>query len=297
MTPETGVSRTNWLLENENLVNDLKKSRLLKNVSDQFFMEMINISEVINFPSDSVIIREGQFNKYLYFLLQGKVSLLIGSELIMEMSRIGDVFGEINTVNETVFFLSAVAKSSLVLLRLDLVELENSDNKISDNFLAICNEIINLSLIDKIRILIHRSKNYTLIQNQLRETRSLLNTIKRKSSSEEELKAEELLDTLPDLLIYLDQEGTIKRINPSSNPRLQYEFENFVGKNFTEVEELPPSLRELGMNTLINAMETHEDQQVDFHLEIAETEVTFEARVIVTDKQEVLILIREYPIR
>ncbi|MDH5560632.1 MAG: cyclic nucleotide-binding domain-containing protein [Deltaproteobacteria bacterium] len=291
-TDDKVYTKTNWLLENEQLADDLKESRLFKGLSEMFFTELLSRSEVVHFSQNNVILREGQFNQYLYFLLQGKIEISAGGESILDFSRVGDIFGEVCITTEPVFFYSVIAKSQVLLLRLSVQDISNNSSNEKDIFFREdCTTITNRALIEKLKIFVQLAKQLQVATRQLGDTRKVLKHLKTETK-QNEFKALAVLEALPELVIYLDRDGKILKIKPSIHEKLAFDHQKYVGENIADIQNVPSDLKELAINSLIDAMESQENKTLVFQLPDDPDSTNFEARIIIINKQEIAIMIR-----
>lgn len=66
-------------------------------LSEEALLDLLKHSELITFKPDEVMIREGDFNHFLYLLTQGTVHVVANDEILAELG-VGDVVGEISTI-------------------------------------------------------------------------------------------------------------------------------------------------------------------------------------------------------
>ena len=87
------------LTENEKIIEFLKESRLFSHWPDELIQRLIPLSEFLDFPVGAEILKEGQLNDRVYFLVSGQVSVIAGEETILDLKRRGDIFGEMSVIS------------------------------------------------------------------------------------------------------------------------------------------------------------------------------------------------------
>lgn len=101
----------------------LKKSPLFKNMSDYQIRKSILISEYIDVADGKKIIEEGTYGRNMYLLLSGGAVVIHQGEEIKKL-EVGDVFGEIGFVRETLRTADVVARGPVQLLKFDYQRLQ-----------------------------------------------------------------------------------------------------------------------------------------------------------------------------
>jgi len=104
-----------------NLISALAKSPLLKllgknNPHCQEFRAMLEASEIREYHTGQVIIREGQQSDRMYFLASGRVKVLHEGKVLAVLSQIGDVFGEIGPLTGALRSATVVAAEEVTCL-------------------------------------------------------------------------------------------------------------------------------------------------------------------------------------
>jgi CRP-like cAMP-binding protein len=85
--------------ELELIFKHLKKSRYLKKIDDHKLLKLANISRLQRFQKGSILLRQNEMNKEIYVILQGEVSVFVDGEFLYNMSRSGDVLGEMSVIS------------------------------------------------------------------------------------------------------------------------------------------------------------------------------------------------------
>ena len=128
------------------------------------------------------------------------------------------------------------------------------------------------------------------------EIQTVGKNITHKKSIEEKQKASEkinsiLLNSLPDLVFYIQNDGTYLGVHTQNEELLFTEPKNFIGKKLTEV--LPPDLAEASMETIQKAIESKQPVIYTYSLLIAGKLRNYENRVLPVNDHEVISVIRD----
>ena len=89
-------------------VKNLKKVRILKNLSEIDLLELSKVVTIETFKENKIISQEGELSKKFYIIKEGKVKLYKKSNFIREIDQ-GGFFGEIPETTGTVIFFTAIA--------------------------------------------------------------------------------------------------------------------------------------------------------------------------------------------
>lgn len=134
------------------------------------------------------------------------------------------------------------------------------------------------------------------VNGEIIEIQTVGKNITHKKALEEKQKTSEkinsiLLNSLPDLVFYIQNDGTYLGVHTQNEDLLLTEPRNFIGKKITEV--LPPDLAETSMNTIRKAIETKQPVIYTYNLLIAGKTRNYENRVLPVNDLEVISVIRD----
>jgi len=100
---------------NDTILDYLKKSRLFSHLSEEILQKLIPLSELSSYPEGTEILKEGQENDKVFFLIEGTVAVYAGGELILRLKRAGDIFGEMSIISHNVCSASVFAETQVHL--------------------------------------------------------------------------------------------------------------------------------------------------------------------------------------
>ncbi len=116
-----------------------------------------------------------------------------------------------------------------------------------------------------------------------------------KNLSASEAKTSALLDAIPDLMFQISRSGKILDYKDGSNMGLYVPPESFMNKHLREIFS-----KELADQTLLfveRALETHQVQVFEYQLPFEDTVPDYEARMVVSGKDKVLVIVRDITVR
>lgn len=113
------------MIESKYLKNDVKNIQRLFAVPTLHKFEkeslgrLLKLSKIRRYDSDECIIREGDQDPWLYFLLSGRVRVEKGGVEIFKINKIGDLFGEMRIVDSSSRSASVYAETLTTCLAIN----------------------------------------------------------------------------------------------------------------------------------------------------------------------------------
>ncbi len=123
------------LKENIELVHYLKELPTLQFFGKEDLKKILHFSKLKKYKPGEMIIEEGSADKWVYFLISGKVKIIKHGEQIDELQRTGDIFGEMCVIDGGPRSASVCAAGEVVCLATDVSFV---DNLIADDQIAFC---------------------------------------------------------------------------------------------------------------------------------------------------------------
>jgi PAS domain-containing protein len=121
-----------------------------------------------------------------------------------------------------------------------------------------------------------------------------ISELKRAKNKLKHLKAIHLqLETvLPDIMLNLTKEGTIKDFHADKSSSLYFPKESMIGKNLKEFS-LPESVFLELEKTFSQVMETGNSHKIRYHFEVEKTAYTYEACFLKSDSEELMVVLKK----
>ncbi len=231
------------------LLDCFRQSRLSERVGEDFFSCFLPFSSLLTFNEGDEILTEGTKTSEIHFLVSGCVAVYSGGELIIKLNRKGDIFGEMNAIDNQPVSITAIADTPKCLIcRIDksfFDEIENKNqNKVGYEFY----KILASGLTDKLKQTISKARQNEIMNRHLEEHKKSLKKALRQSraaridlqSSEERFKA--LFTNAADAMFIHTTEGNIFDANNESCQRLGYTLEDYSELSMAQI--CPPELVE-----------------------------------------------------
>jgi CRP-like cAMP-binding protein len=92
---------------------------LFKTFSEEQLDDVLNSSNLLDCDVGDAIIKEGSIDSRIYILLSGSLEVRIGGKHVANITRSGEVFGELALVNQDKRLASVVAGTKAVCLAVD----------------------------------------------------------------------------------------------------------------------------------------------------------------------------------
>jgi len=143
------------LNKNEVLIQKLRESRFFEVLKDEFIEETIApITELKNHQVGEVLLKQGDLNKNLFFILKGAVDVYTDDQFILTLKRCGDIFGEMSVISNRPCAGTVVVKEAVEIMELNISKLD----KEKDEVLLMFYKLFSLIMTDKLALTTHKAK-------------------------------------------------------------------------------------------------------------------------------------------
>ncbi len=143
---------TDSLNENKEIIEKLNSIPVLKNFNDKDIQGMLKLSKVIRYERGETIIKEGQYDNWIYFIIQGKVGIKKQDETIGVLKQKGDIFGEMGIIDGSPRSATIMAIDETFCLALDASYSDRLQNEEKFNFNCILYQIFAQILAVRLRL-------------------------------------------------------------------------------------------------------------------------------------------------
>ncbi len=120
---------TKYLKDNIQNIQKLMTIPALKNFEARNLGKLLKLSKVREYEAGELIIKEGDVDPWLYFLLSGKIKIVKRGIEINEITRIGEIFGEMRVVDCMGRSASVYAMEKTICLAVDTSAKNNLANE------------------------------------------------------------------------------------------------------------------------------------------------------------------------
>ena len=140
-----------YLEENAKIIEFLKKIPVFEIFDEEGFRNLIKISRLNKYKSGQTIMKEGETNTNMYFLVQGAVEITKKGQVVATLRRRGDVFGEMGAIDAAPRSASAFAVEDTLCLSTDFLAIEKFTGKDKIYLGYVCYRIFSEILVDRLR--------------------------------------------------------------------------------------------------------------------------------------------------
>ncbi len=110
---------SDYLKGNDKFLQKLRLIPTLKEFSEEDLKGFLHLSKVRKYQPGELILEEGFFDSWVYFLISGKVKVVKGGEVLTTLRRTGDIFGEMGVIDGSSRSASVYAADETVCLVID----------------------------------------------------------------------------------------------------------------------------------------------------------------------------------
>ena len=145
----------NVVPDDNNVLSLLKKINRFNKISDKDLQLFIKAGKIREYEPKETIIKEGNIDSWAYFLLSGTLKIQKKGADIGTLKRLGDVFGEMDSLGGTSKTTSVISDSKSIILAIDTSfvnkQLEGEEIYFSYMIYRIFAEVQAVRLLDQIQ--------------------------------------------------------------------------------------------------------------------------------------------------
>ena len=138
--------------ENKDIIQKLRDIPILKSMSKEDLRGILTMSKLVTYEEEEYIIREGQYDNWIYFLLSGKVGIHKQGEIIATLQRLGDLFGEMGVIDGSPRSASIIALAETTCLCIDASYVDRLEGGSKIIFSSILYRIFSEILANRLRM-------------------------------------------------------------------------------------------------------------------------------------------------
>lgn len=150
----------NLLKENQEVIEYLRKSHLFGHLPEEMLKQLVPLSEITHFPKEAIILKEGQPNEKVYFLIRGHVTVSAENETILILRRIGDIFGEMSVISDKPCAATITALTNITLFSIHSREIGQYTDVDPEMVQSLLYRIFAKILTEKLSLTTNKAKKY-----------------------------------------------------------------------------------------------------------------------------------------
>ena len=145
------MRESEYLNGSTKLINQVKGIPTLSSFTNEDLLVLIRFSKLRTYESGELIIKEGSYDSWLYFLISGSVKVVNQGVDIAVMENLGDIFGEMGIVSETARSASVFAMEESVCLASNASDVEHLTGRDKHAFGYVLYRLFAQILADRLR--------------------------------------------------------------------------------------------------------------------------------------------------
>ena len=110
----------------DRLIHILRKLKKFEKFSDEDLQTFQQLARIRECMTGEVLIREGEYDSWVYFLIIGVLEIVKGDKVIGTLDRSGDIFGEMGVIDGSPRSASVRALENSLVLGLDAALLDRT---------------------------------------------------------------------------------------------------------------------------------------------------------------------------
>ncbi len=146
------MQESRYLKVNADNIQKLMSVPVLKEFDTKDISELLRRSKIRKYEAKELIIKEGDSDSFLYFLLSGKVRIAKEGKELATLKRSGDIFGEIGVLGHADRSASVYAESDTVCLTTDADQINKISGKDQVAFCYLLYRVFAEALAERLRI-------------------------------------------------------------------------------------------------------------------------------------------------
>lgn len=118
------MKETTFLEKSDSMLENLRNIDVLEPFEDQELHKLLEMSKIRKYRTGEVIVKEGQSDTWLYFLMFGRVKITKKGKEVAVLNKKGEIFGEMGALDASRRSASAHAVTDTVCLATDIFYIE-----------------------------------------------------------------------------------------------------------------------------------------------------------------------------
>ena len=117
------------LKESVDIIEKIKTLPALEAFDENDLKELLRISKIVRYEPGEAIADEGAYDKWIYYLISGKVRIVKKGNELAILQRTGDVFGDVGGMGGGDLSVSVYAVDASTCLKIDISNVDGLPNE------------------------------------------------------------------------------------------------------------------------------------------------------------------------
>ncbi len=153
----------------EYIYSYLRHSRYFEHISDEMLNKVLVLAKFRKYVDGEVVMQQGEENHEVFFIMKGAVSVKVDGRFIYNLSRKGDIFGEMSVITGQASSATIESHRSLEVITISASLLRDIHHDASHELHHIFYRWFSRILADKLQRTSQKAKLYEDINKQLQE--------------------------------------------------------------------------------------------------------------------------------
>ena len=93
------MKETEYLEDSKAYIERLRNIPTISPFDEKSLEGLLGLSKIRKYEPEELIMEEGNFDSWIYFLISGKVNVIKDGNIISTLKRTGDIFGEMGVID------------------------------------------------------------------------------------------------------------------------------------------------------------------------------------------------------
>jgi CRP-like cAMP-binding protein len=151
------------------VAKELRQFSFFKSFSDDLLLQVSTMTDVASFKRGENILKEGDFNKSLFFLRSGVAEIVLAGEVVAILQSAGEVMGEMSVITERPASTTIRAANDLECFVLKSENFAHVNPKDKDHFLAILYRIYSNILAERLMKTNEKARLFEIANRELHQ--------------------------------------------------------------------------------------------------------------------------------
>jgi CRP-like cAMP-binding protein len=212
------------------------KVPLLAGLPDDMVAMLQKAASIMQFSPEETILKQGEVNRNLYFLVIGTVDVYVDGGLVASLRRKGDLLGEMSVITSRPCSATIVAKTPVELVSVDTEKFKKVLGDNQEQYDHILYRIYSKILTDKVNITNQRAKKVESMLEALERAKNELQEINAQMERRVAERTQSVQSKLQDLLN--QHLGPLKKTLKDSSIQSSGELKAAIDSGLGQVEEV-----------------------------------------------------------
>jgi CRP-like cAMP-binding protein len=104
---------------NDDIMDRLRNIPAFDALPDSLIRQAMKVASIRRYEAGEVLIREGEFDNQVFFLIFGNLDISVGGNVVGNLQRLGDIFGEMGIIDGSPRSATITATKTSLVVSLD----------------------------------------------------------------------------------------------------------------------------------------------------------------------------------